>query len=305
MSYVHNLVIAIVGPTATGKSNLAVDLALKHQGEIISADSRQIYRGLDIGTAKPPCHHLVAVRHHLIDLVDPDEPYSLALYLLHARRAISDVLQRQNLPILVGGSGQYIWGLLEGWQVPEVPPSPEIRERLETRAKREGGEALYRELVGIDPVSAKRLDPRNLRRVVRALELHYAFGDIPSPNRKEIPPFKPTIIGLHLERQDLYQTIDTRVDTMIAEGWVDEVRGLIDEGYSLDLPSMSSLGYQELGNYLNGIIELPEAIRSIKNKTHRFARQQYAWFKKDDNRISWFNASALEETRDFVTQIVG
>lgn len=305
MSYVHNLVIAIVGPTAVGKSNLAVDLALEHQGEIISADSRQIYRGLDIGTAKPAEHHLVAVRHHLIDLVDPDEPYSLALYLLHARRAISDVLQRHKLPILVGGSGQYIWGLLEGWQVPEVPPSPEIRDCLETRAKREGREVLYRELFGVDPVSAKRIDPRNLRRVIRALELHYTFGDIPSPNRKEIPPFKTTIIGLHLERQDLYQAIDTRVDTMIASGWVNEVRDLMDEGYSLDLPSMSSLGYQELGSYLNGITELPEAIRVIKNKTHRFARQQYAWFKKDDSRIRWFNASALEETREFVTQIVG
>ena len=293
-------VVAVVGPTATGKSDLAVQLALQHDGEIVGADSRHIYRGMDIGTAKPPPEHLAAVRHHMVDIVEPDEPYSIALYLRQARKAISDILERGKLPVVAGGSGQYVWGLLEGWQIPEAPPSPELRAKLEGRAVSEGGEALYRELAQSDPEAAERIDPRNVRRVIRALELRLTPGKPPDPMRKTGPPFNPVIVGLTLPRAELYRRIDARVDAMMAAGWLDEVRALMERGCSLDLPSMSSLGYGELGRCLKGEIELDEAVRAIKTRTHRFARQQHAWFRADDERIAWFDASTPSEAIDYV-----
>ena len=288
-------IVAVVGPTATGKSDVAVQIALRHDGEIVSADSRHIYRGMDIGTAKPPREHLAAVRHHLVDIVEPDEPYSIALYLRQARLAVPDILERGKLPIVAGGSGQYVWGLLEGWQIPDAPPSPALRAELEARAASEGGEALYRELAESDPKAAERIHPRNVRRVIRALELRKMSQGAASPLRKVAPPFSQVIVGLTLPRAELYRRIDDRVDAMIAAGWLDEVRALVDRGYSLDLPSMSSLGYGELGRCLKGETELPEAVQTIKTRTHRFARQQHAWFRADDERMSWFDASASSE----------
>ena len=288
-------VVAVVGPTATGKSDLAVQIALRHDGEIVSADSRHIYRGMDIGTAKSSRAQLAAVPHHLVDIVDPDESYSIALYLRQARGAIADILKRGKLPIVAGGSGQYVWGLLEGWQVPEAPPSPSLRAELEARAESDGGEALYRELAESDPEAAKRIDSSNIRRVIRALELRRSLGKPPGPVRKVTPPFRTVFVGLMLPRGELYRRIDDRVDAMIADGWLDEVRALVDRGYSLDLPSMSSLGYGELGRHLKGKTGLDEAVQSIKTKTHRFARQQHAWFRTSDERIAWFDASASRE----------
>ncbi len=293
-------VVAVVGPTATGKSDLAVQIALQHDGEIVGADSRHIYRGMDIGTAKPPREHLAAVRHHMVDIVEPDEPYSVALYLRQARQAIDDILERGKLPIVVGGSGQYVWGLLEGWQIPASPPSPELRAELEGRAASEGGDTLYRELAQSDPEAAGRIDPRNVRRVIRALEIRLTSGQPPDPMRKTSPPFNQVTIGLTLPRAELYRRIDARVDAMIEAGWPDEVRALMDRGCSLDLPSMSSLGYGELGRCLKGEMELDEAVRAIKTKTHRFARQQHAWFRAGDERIAWFEASTPREAVDYV-----
>ncbi len=284
-------VVAVVGPTATGKSDIAVQIALRHGGEIVGADSRQVYRGMDIGTAKPSPEQRAAVRHHMVDIVEPDEPYSIALYLRQARRVIADILERGKLPVVAGGSGQYVWGLLEGWQIPEAPPSPELRAKLEARAATEGGETLYRELAESDPEAAERIDPRNVRRVIRALELRQTSGGAVSPLRKVAPPYSPAIVGLLLDRTELYRRIDTRVDAMMDDGWLDEVKGLIERGFSWDPPSMSSLGYGELGRCLKGEVELDEAVRAIKTRTHRFARQQHAWFRADDERIAWFDAS--------------
>ena len=295
---VKKCLLAIVGPTAVGKSARALDLAAKLGGEIISADSRQVYRHMDIGTGKPSTDERAAVRHHLIDVVDPDEEYSLALFLQQATSAIDKVLARGNLPMLVGGSGQYVWALLEGWKLSQIPPYPELREHLEARAADEGHEALHRELARVDERAAGRTDPRNVRRVVRALEVVYARremgleqDDATSDPGKEPPPYTTYIVGLSMDRSGLYQRIDDRVDSMIEDGWTDEVRGLLDRGYGIELPSMSSLGYSQLARVVAGELSLESAVEEIKHRTHRFARNQFTWFRTDDERIHWSNSS--------------
>ncbi|MDP6108185.1 MAG: tRNA (adenosine(37)-N6)-dimethylallyltransferase MiaA, partial [Candidatus Brocadiia bacterium] len=268
--------LAIVGPTAAGKSALALRLALRHGGEIVSADSRQVYRLMDIGTAKPAPEELSAVPHHLIDAVDPDEPFSLAMFLEQARAAIADIAARSRLPILVGGTGQWVWALLEGWEVPAVAPDTRLRANLEERARQEGHEALYAELSRTDPAAAARIDARNVRRVVRALEIAAVGGTPPGKDTpdKTSPPFDARLIGLTLERGELYRRIDDRVDSMIERGWVGEVSGLLERGYGPELPSMSGLGYGDLARHVRGELDLDAAVELIKFGTHRFARSQ-------------------------------
>ncbi|MCH8186528.1 MAG: tRNA (adenosine(37)-N6)-dimethylallyltransferase MiaA [Chloroflexi bacterium] len=290
--------VAIVGPTATGKSALALRLAQRLGGEIVSADSRQVYRGMDIGTAKPSAVERAAVPHHLIDVVDPDEEYSLAVYLRDAATAIGDAHRRRKLPILAGGTGQYAWGLIEGWQVPEVPPDRELRKRLEARAAVEGVEALHAELAKVDSEAASRIDSRNLRRVVRALEIRSIQGDTVARSKKP-PEYRITVLGLTLPRDALYRRIDDRVDRMVEAGWVDEVQELLDLGYGPELPSMSGVGYRELADFLRGELDLDGAAERIKRRTHGFARQQHNWFKAADARIQWLDAStSLDELED-------
>ena len=288
----QSILLAIVGPTAVGKSALALRLARRLNGEIVTADSRQVYRHMDVGTAKPPLEDSSEIPHHVIDVVNPDEDYSLALYLRQAADAIRDIYSHSKLPVLEGGTGQYVWGLLEGWQVPEVPPDPELRLRLESRAAAEGPAALYEELARLDPGAASRIDSRNLRRVVRALEVCYSSPKgYPSPPQTRPPPYHVKVLGLTLQRSCLYQRIDDRVERMMDSGWIDEVRALLDMGYRPDLPSMSSLGYRELVQYLGNELTLQEAVQRMKYRTHRFARQQYAWFRLTDKRIHWLDAS--------------
>ncbi len=282
-----SLLVAIVGPTATGKSRLALDLCQNFNGEIISADSRQVYRYMDIGTAKPTKEEQASVPHHLIDVVDPDEDFSLALYQEKALKAFEDIRRKGRTPFLVGGSGLYIWALLEGWRIPPVPPDPALRQELETRARVEGSETLYNELKKIDPAAAERIDPRNVRRVIRALEVCLQ-GTPFSRLKVKKPFFDSVIIGLTTDRVTLYQRIDARVDSMIERGLVEEVKGLVARGYGFDLPSMSGLGYKQIGMYLQGKVDLQAAIRQIKSDTHRFARHQYNWFRLNDRRINWF-----------------
>lgn len=282
-------VVAIIGPTATGKSDLALRLASCLGGEIVSADSRQVYRYMDIGTAKPRAEARARLPHHLIDVVDPDQPFSQALYQDMARQSIEDISRRGKLAIIVGGSGLYVWSVVEGWQPPSVPPDPELRRNLKARAVRSGGDELYRELEAKDPEAARCLDRRNLRRVIRALEIGDS-GLRPSQlRRKQAPPYDTLLVGLTAPRQRLYQRIDARVDSMMAQGLVQEVQGLLDRGYSLELPSMSGLGYKQIGLYLTGQLGLDEAVAQIKFQTHRFARHQYAWFRPGDRRIHWFD----------------
>lgn len=285
-----NRLVAIVGPTNVGKSHLALKLAQLFDGEIISADSRQVYRSMDIGTAKPKAEELALVRHHLISIVNPDEAFSLAQYQAVAFQAIENIQQRHKLPLLVGGSGLYVWAVLDNWKIPQVPPNHEFREKLEKIARREGIEQLYRELSRVDPAAAQKIDPRNVRRVIRALEVHKGTN-IPFSQLQytETPPFNAFIIGLTADRAELYRRADRRIEEMISDGLVDEVEKLAKLGYSYDLPAMSSIGYKQIGLYLRGKLALEEAITQMKYETHRFIRHQYAWFRLKDTRIHWFD----------------
>jgi tRNA dimethylallyltransferase len=283
--------VVIVGPTATGKSDLAVGLAERFGGEIVNADSRQVYRCLDIGTAKPSPEVRQRIPHHLFDIVRPDEEFSVALYTRLARQAVEDIARRGRLPILVGGTGHYVWALLEGYEVPPVPPDPELRRRLRERVEQEGPEALYAELKALDPEAAARIDPRNLRRVIRALEVITKTGrKFSELGRKNPPPWDPLIIGLTLDRPKLYGRIDRRVEEMVAVGWLDEVRRLLEKGYSPDLPALTGHGYRWLIKHLKGEISLEEAVACTKSEIRNYARHQYAWFRLNDPRITWLEA---------------
>jgi tRNA dimethylallyltransferase len=288
-------VIVIVGPTAVGKSELALQLARHFPLEIVSADSRQVYRYMDIGTNKPSSVERASVPHHIIDVVDPDEDFSLASYHQLALEALEAIEQKGRFPLLVGGTGLYVWSLLEGWKIPRVPPDQEMRERLETRARQEGGQSLYRELQNIDPVAAAKIDPRNVRRTVRALEIYYATGQPPSQlQRKQEPNFPILVIGLTQERSQLYRRIDARADDMVKRGLVEEVRQLLGKGYGPLLSSMSGIGYKQVVQFIQGEMTLPEAVDKIKHETHRLARHQYAWFRLNDGRIRWFGVTEIK-----------
>ena len=301
-------ILAIVGPTASGKSRLGVEIAQSVGGEIIGADSRQIYRHMDIGTAKPPVEDRHRVRHHLIDIVDPSDDYSVALYVRQARDAIAHVLERGRIPIVVGGTGQYVWALLEGWNVPEVSPDPSLREELQERLSRNGLADLVEELRRVAPKAAKRVDLANPRRVIRALELalQAADGEPDEPTRTP-PPFQATVIGIEVDRARLYERINVRVDAMFEDGWVREVEHLLKMGYGPGLPAMSSLGYREICEYLRGEATLEDAVETIKTKTRRFARQQGSWFRTNDERIRWFSDERcdLDQAVEYACDSVG
>ncbi|HYM14524.1 MAG TPA: tRNA (adenosine(37)-N6)-dimethylallyltransferase MiaA [Dehalococcoidia bacterium] len=287
--------LAVVGPTASGKTALAVELARRLDGEIVNADSRQVYRGMDIGTAKPTLAERAAARHWLIDVFDPDAPCSLADFLDGARAAMDDIWSRGRLPILCGGTGQYVWALLEAWRVPRVPPDHTLRAEFQQRAVRDGADALAEDLRNIDPASAAAIDPRNVRRVIRAIEVTRATGRPFSEwRRRGAAPFAATVLGLHVDRAELHHRIDRRVDAMIAAGLVGEVRALNRAGYGCDLPAMLAIGYREICDYLRGSCPLEEAIARIKTGTHRLARMQSTWFRANDPRITWLEATAAD-----------
>jgi tRNA dimethylallyltransferase len=282
--------VAIVGPTGIGKSQLAIRLAQTFNGEIVSADSRQVYCHMDIGTAKPSPEELSLIPHHLINIVNPDEDFSLAQYQQLAYRAIEDIQRGNKLALLVGGSGQYVWSVLEGWVIPQVPPDLKFRHSLEKKAAKVGKDELYQELMKVDPMAAQRIDPRNVRRVIRALEVHRGTETpIPRLQYKKAPPFNALIIGLTTDRGELYRRIDSRVDQMIKQGFVAEVERLVNMGYDLSLPAMSSIGYKQVGLFLKGELTLDTAIEQIKYETHRVARHQYSWFQLKDGRIKWLD----------------
>ena len=287
------LLICLVGPTGVGKTALAIELAEQLNGEIVSADSRQIYRGMDIGTGKPTPDQLIRARHFLIDRVDPDQAYTLAEYQADAYAALDDIFARGKQPLLVGGTGLYVRAVTEGLQIPAVAPNAELRAQLEDRAAREGGDKLYEELKQIDPAAAAKIDPRNVRRTIRALEVYLTTGEkFSAAGKTEPPPFAVRRLGLTLPRDELYRRVDARVDEMIARGWLDEMRVLATK-YDRALPALSSLGYPQLGAVLRGEMTLEDAVPEIKHHTHRFIRHQYAWFRPADPRIEWFDAARV------------
>ena len=286
--------VIILGPTGVGKTSLAIELAQWLNGEIVGADSRQIYRFMDIGTAKPTAAQQAQVPHHLIDIVSPDYNLSLAEYQDAAYRAIDDLHQRGKLPFLVGGSGQYITAVEEGWSIPRVPPNPDLRAELEAYVTETSPEALHERLRKVDTISAKRIHPNNIRRVIRALEVHMLTGTAISELQvKRPPPYRIFRIGLQLERSTLYPHVDARVDEMIEAGFVDEVKRLLDMGYKRSLPSMTGLGYLEIaGHVLDGTV-LESAVERTKYSTHEFIRAQDVWFRGHDKGILWHNVAEL------------
>ena len=282
--------VAIVGPTGIGKSRLALHLSSVFSGEIVSADSRQVYRYLDIGTAKPSPEEMSRIPHHLVDIINPDEEFSLAQYQALAFQSIRDVQQRKRLPFLVGGSGLYVKAVLENWQIPRVSPDSQFRYNIEKIASEGGADELYRELEKIDPAAARKIDKRNVRRVIRALEVHAGTGKPFSQQGKKQPPgFCSFVIGLTTDRASLYNIVDSRVDDMFAHGLVPEVENLLKMGYDFSLPARSGIGYRQVGQYLKGELSLDEAKHKMKIETHRFIRHQYAWFRLKDETIRWFD----------------
>jgi tRNA dimethylallyltransferase len=262
----------------------------------VGSDSRQAYKLLDIGTAKPSPQDRTVIRHHLIDIVEPNADFSLAHYQALAFEAVGDIQKRGKLPLLVGGSGLYVKAVLEGWQLPRAKPNPELRQRLEKQAADDGYDGLYKELLKINPAAAQKIDPRNVRRVIRALEVYHKASDVPHVQKDKKPlPYPVLIIGLTAERKALYRRIDERVDAMVAQGLVAEVEKLLDLGYDFNLPALSSIGYKQIAMYLRGEINLEDAIQQMKYETHRFVRHQYAWFRLDDKRIHWFDIAQVED----------
>lgn len=285
-----NKLLIIIGPTAVGKTNISLKLAERVDGEIVSADSRLFYRGMDIGTAKPTSIEMDRIIHHFIDIVAPDQTVTLGQYQEMAYSVIDQVQRKEKLPILVGGTGQYVMAVAEGWGIPRVAPYPLLRDKLYQFESME----LHRWLQSLDPHAAAKIDYRNVRRVVRALEVIFVTGQpISELQQKKPPGYDICWIGLHRERDCLYQRIDQRVDHMIKKGLVEEVKNLRDEGYSRKLPSMSGLGYRQIYAYLKEEMPLDLAIQRIKFETHRFARQQNTWFRKEDPRIQWFDLESV------------
>lgn len=285
--------IAVVGATATGKTAVGVDLALALNGEVVNGDSRLFYRGMNIATAKPTDEETRGVRHHFVDFLAPNEQFSLADYLEMAREAIADISSRGKLPIIVGGSGQYVWALIEGWIVPRIEPDLELRADLETQLKSGGVEALAEQLQEISAKTASATDLKNPRRVIRAIErVRAGSSNAESGRQKESElPFDARIVGLSIERPVLHERVLNRLETMRDSGWQAEVETLLSHGYTADDHALSGIGYRQMIGHLNGEYDLEEAVRLTAVATNRLIRHQNNWFKKDDARINWYDMS--------------
>jgi len=284
--------VVILGPTAVGKTEIAIHIAARVQGEIISADSRLLYRGMDIGTAKPSVVDRMRVRHHLIDVAEPNEIWSLVKYQKAARYAAAEVLSSGAVPLLVGGTGQYIRAVVEDWLPPSVMPDKRMRQVLENWADEISALGLHQRLSVLDLTAAEKIEPNNLRRSIRALEVIFSTGRRFSELRKRGTPVYDCLqLGIRRPRTELYERIDTRIDAMLANGFIDEVQELLDQGYTANLSSMSAIGYYELYAFLAGRVTLEEAVMLVKRRTRQYVRRQANWFKANDPGIQWFDYS--------------
>ena len=283
-------VVAIVGPTASGKSAVAMRAAERSGGEIVSADSRQVYRGTDIGTAKPTAAEQRLVRHHCIDLVDPGEPYDAARFQRDGRAALAEIAARGRTAYVVGGTGLYIRALLDGLVLDAAPTDAVLRATLEARAEAEGGAALHRELARVDPAAAERVDPRNVRRVIRYLELALLAGRVPAERGAKIACPR---IGLDPPRASLDARIDARVRQMVDAGVLEETRRLIGRGLDPRLPSMSGHGYTHWAAHLRGELTLEAAIAATARDVRAYSRRQMTWFRRDPD-IRWIDPTTTD-----------
>jgi tRNA dimethylallyltransferase len=300
---ISNPLIVILGPTAVGKSRIAIDVAKQLDAEIVSADSRLFYRGMDIGTAKPSLEDRGQISHHLIDISEPDDIISLRVFQEKALQNIDEILGRGKLPILVGGTGQYIHAITEGWMIPPQKPNEKLRIVLYEWVNEIGFEGIHQKLVLLDPDAAKKIDPRNVRRAIRALEVILGTGNLFSQQRKkEGMNYDLKMIGITMPRDLLYNRIDERIDQMISSGFIEEVKKLLSKGYLPDLPSMSAIGYHEIADYLQNKISFEDAIMLIKRRTRQFVRRQANWFKPEDPYIHWMTISdqIVKEIIEFI-----
>ena len=299
-----NKVIVIAGPTASGKTDLAIKLAHEINGEIISADSMQIYRGMDIGTAKPTMEERQGIPHYLIDIVDPDEEYSVAHFQRDAKNCIKEILNRGKVPIVAGGTGLYINSLVYNINFSETTADWEYRKQLEEIARDKGPEELHRFLQKVDPVSAEKIHPNNIKRVIRALEVFKTTGKPISQHqlesRTEKPEYEFKIFGLEMDRKILYERINKRVDKMMEMGLYEEVEGLLEK-YSPDLVSLQGIGYKEIISAIKGEYSLEEAVEKIKLNTRHLAKRQITWFKKTEN-LRWIDTGNTE-TRAIIKKL--
>ncbi|MFO7295180.1 MAG: tRNA (adenosine(37)-N6)-dimethylallyltransferase MiaA [Caldicoprobacter sp.] len=289
--------VVIVGPTAVGKTKLSIELAKVLNGEIVSADSMQIYRYMDIGTAKPTVEERQGIPHHMIDIIDPGQEFSVAEYQRLATQAIDDIYRRGKLPIVVGGTGLYIKSLLYPMNFTDASYDPEFRKELQRQAEIMGKEYLHRKLQAVDPKTAARLHPNDVRRVIRALEVYHLTGKPMSEYDQGLEKmeykYNVAMIGLTMDRAKLYQRINQRVDEMMKKGLLDEVKGMLDRGYTRDMISMQGLGYKELMEYLEGRVSLEEAIDILKRETRRYAKRQLTWFRAQKD-IVWVDVDQFE-----------
>jgi len=299
--------ILLVGPTAVGKTEIAIQLAGKINGEIVSADSRLFYRGMDIGTAKPTRAERARVPHHLIDIANPDEILSLAVFQKMATDAIADIHARGKLPLLVGGTGQYVRAVTQGWTPPEVTPDEKMRGELEKIKDEKGIIWLHEKLKSLDPEAAEKIDVRNFRRTIRALEVILTTGRKFSDQRgRTDSPYHLITIGLTRPREELYARVDARTEAMFEAGFVDEVKGLLDKGYSPTLPSMSAIGYRECVSVVEGKLNAEQAKVEIRRATRVFVRRQSNWFKESDPQIKWFRVhnEVTKEIQEYLRKVV-
>ena len=291
----NNKIVVIAGPTATGKTRLAVELAKRFAGEVISADSMQIYKYMDIGSAKPTKEEMDGIVHHLIDIIDPKASFSVAAYVELAKVAAEDILSRGKLPIIAGGTGLYISSFVDNVKFTESETDFDLRERLFKEAEEKGNEALYARLLEIDPKAAEAIHPNNIKRVIRALELYETTGltlSEQNENSKTEPsPFDPIMIALNTDREVLYDRINRRVDIMLDEGLIDEIKSLQDMGLTADIQSMQGIGYKEILSHLDGEISYDEAIELVKKNSRNYAKRQLTWFKRDE-RYNWLDCMA-------------
>lgn len=286
-----NPLIILAGPTAVGKTELSLKLAQRINGEIISADSMQVYKRMDIGTAKPSREEQGRVPHHLIDLVEPDQDFSVADYKKYFESAVASIYAKGKLPLMTGGTGLYIRACIQAYNLEPGEPLPDLRQELKEQAERFGPDYIHQKLAKVDPQAAAKIHPNDLRRVIRALEVYQSTGlPISELQQKRSARFKYNVIYLFLnrEREELYRRIELRVEQMINAGLIEEVRSLLESGFSPNLKSMQSLGYKQLCRYLQGTVSLEEAVASIKQETRHYAKRQLTWFRREpiDYRIN-------------------